>query len=424
MNKKEYIITLIVAFTIILNCNIILSKDINQSKSSKWTLMYYCGGDEAKEIIGAQKLIELFESINYNSNDDINVVALVDYGDAFKGVLMPKQGSDKYEFVIIETYDELNMGDYNTLKNFIGFCKSNYPADRYFLQIVGHANGFFAACFDDVCIDENNDETPNYLTMKEIRLALEHNSNVDIFATTGCYMGSIECAYEFKDVTDIYISSEDIYNIIMVPMNILNNFIILRENPDSTNIEIAELIIEKLNNNCPNDFILSAIRTDKISEFKISFNSFLSYISDEISVYIKKLKRAETYSTKIFFGRDIYDYFDFIYKKSKTTNINSDLEMYVNLVIDSLDNMIIDNIIGNNNNFKGLSFFFEDDDETEFYSSIDLRFTQDTEWDEYLNQYFSYSEMSLKFKFHNLFHGFKNIFISFITSLDSSRFFK
>ena len=116
--------------------------------SSEWTLMLYCGGDEDPPIIGSQKLIDLFKGVSYVSNENLNVIVLVDYGEAFLGVLKPNEKTGLYDFVVIENYDEKNMGDYASLRDFIKYCKTNYPADRYFLQIVGHAFAFYDACPD------------------------------------------------------------------------------------------------------------------------------------------------------------------------------------------------------------------------------------------------------------------------------------
>ncbi|MCD6488404.1 MAG: hypothetical protein J7K21_04185 [Desulfurococcales archaeon] len=98
---------------------------------------------------------------------------------------------------------EVNTGDPDTLKSFIEFVVGNYPAEHYMLIIWDHGGGPGGAAWDYSSDDD-------YLTLKEIREAVEEAGvHLDIIGFDACLMATIDAAYEFRNVADYLVASEE-----------------------------------------------------------------------------------------------------------------------------------------------------------------------------------------------------------------------
>ena len=67
--------------------------------------------------------------------------------------------------ILLEALGEVNMGDPQTLIDFISYGKEHYPAERYQLCLYGHANAWYGACPDDT-------SGGDIMTMDEFQQAL------------------------------------------------------------------------------------------------------------------------------------------------------------------------------------------------------------------------------------------------------------
>ncbi len=100
--------------------------------------------------------------------------------------------------------DEPNMGDAEELADFISWCKTNHPADRYALILWNHGGGVRSLNDDTafskaICWDDTNDDDALYIG--EIKDALTAEHSVDFLGMDACLMGFLEVAYEFRPDT-------------------------------------------------------------------------------------------------------------------------------------------------------------------------------------------------------------------------------
>lgn len=101
--------------------------------------------------------------------------------------------------------DELNMGDGETLKKFIKYCKANYPADKYVLIMSNHGGGTKSVKSSSskenttkaICWDESSGN--DFLYTGEISDTLTSAESVDVMVLDACLMGSVEFAYQFRN---------------------------------------------------------------------------------------------------------------------------------------------------------------------------------------------------------------------------------
>jgi hypothetical protein len=159
-----------------------------------WTFMLYLNGDNDLYTYAQKELDEIMR-FNYSN---IAVVVLFD----------GEKNNDTFLYVFTNNSikipeNESNMGDKDTLAEFILYAKKNYPAKHYILEIWGHGNGWLGVSFD------RNDA--DMLTVNEIKEAIEKaDLKLDILLFSACYMGNVEVAYGLKDVTKYLVASENV----------------------------------------------------------------------------------------------------------------------------------------------------------------------------------------------------------------------
>jgi len=110
----------------------------------------------------------------------------------------------------------LNLGEPATdeagaLEAFLRFAAKWFPAERTLLFLYGHGGAWLGACTDESNGTTMCGETRcDWLTPVEMRLALEAVGGVDaLMFSAPCVMASLEVAYELREVTDIYVASEE-----------------------------------------------------------------------------------------------------------------------------------------------------------------------------------------------------------------------
>src|SRR4030042_534989 len=108
----------------------------------------------------------------------------------------------------VEDLGELNMGDPETLSDFITWGVGNYPAEDYMLVLWDHGGGWDGA----VCWDET--DMWDALTMDEVETALSDaqaytGQMIDVLGYDACLMAMAEVVYETKEYVDYVVASEE-----------------------------------------------------------------------------------------------------------------------------------------------------------------------------------------------------------------------
>ena len=167
---------------------------------AKWTVMVYISGDNNLEDY-VVKDIEL-ELAPTGSSANVQVVALADRGPGYDTSYDDWQTTEFFHVTPNPNMkadlahadadwdahhaDELNMGDPQTLIDFVTWTKANYPADHYALYLWGHGWNWHPGY---VMQDDTNNDT---LDMEEIEATLPSIGFIDMVGFDGCNMASIE----------------------------------------------------------------------------------------------------------------------------------------------------------------------------------------------------------------------------------------
>ncbi len=160
---------------------------------AKWTVMVYISGDNDLEEY-VVKDIEL-ELAPTGSSANVQVVALADRGPGYDTSRGDWQSTKLYHVTqgmtadsasAVADWGERNMGDPQTLIDFVTWTKANYPADHYVLYFWGHGWSWHPGW---VMLDETDDDTLDY---DEMKTAIPSLGFIDVVGYDGCNMASIE----------------------------------------------------------------------------------------------------------------------------------------------------------------------------------------------------------------------------------------
>ncbi|MFX1538006.1 MAG: clostripain-related cysteine peptidase [Promethearchaeota archaeon] len=236
MKKRKSILLLLVVFLniMILNSSMFVGMAVNgllQSKSKdapkSWTIMlYFCADTKYNGISGDNNgagnwlyyamwdaMVELQNLMAPGSDSELNVLCLFDspYSSSYPT-------GNAQIFRIFPGYNIMepplgpkNLGSGTVLRDFIYFCKNNYPADHYALALTDHGGGYAGFCYDF------HGQHPywNYtfgdcLTAEEIETALQVTGGVDVLIFDTCLGGSFEIAWQLVDEVDYIVGGEAI----------------------------------------------------------------------------------------------------------------------------------------------------------------------------------------------------------------------
>ncbi|MFN8411714.1 MAG: clostripain-related cysteine peptidase [Anaerolineales bacterium] len=160
---------------------------------AKWTVMVYMSGDNNLEDYIVKDLeLELAPT---GSSANVQVVALADRAPGYDISRGDWQSTKLYHVTTgmiadsasaVADWGERNMGDKQTLIDFVTWSKTNYPADHYVLYFWGHGWNWHPGY---VMQDDTNADT---LDLDELKAAIPSLGFIDVVGYDGCNMSSIE----------------------------------------------------------------------------------------------------------------------------------------------------------------------------------------------------------------------------------------
>ncbi|MBN1187713.1 MAG: hypothetical protein JXB49_35895 [Bacteroidales bacterium] len=184
--------------------------------SVEWTWMLYLYED-GTGLDGADDINE-WEAAG-SVADKINYIILYDANnDAEDGIYYVEQDPGGYNSTIIssivstELGTDPDMNDWQTLRDFANWTRTNYPAQHYGLTVWDHGSGIFDK--EGLFPNKNPEEgAVGNMHLWEMDKALEdfvsvEGKKIDIIGYDVCLLGQIETVYQMKDLGNYIIASE------------------------------------------------------------------------------------------------------------------------------------------------------------------------------------------------------------------------
>lgn len=291
-----------------------------------WTLLLYLNGDNDL----SQAIFDTMDNIAAaGPSPRANVLALVD------GKSGARAGTVLYDLTQGQTIPlaapsvttgERNMGDGQTLFDFVTWARTSYPARHTMLAIVDHGGGWAPSSED--YIPGTQARTRNwlaggsglswdfssdydYLSSQEMRQTLSNIANqgkLDVLFYDVCLMGMIEVAYQVKDYTSYFVSSQ---NIGWAPEGPQSRYVrtIKAIQPTTEPVDLAKLLVTSYAASIPavgHPFTISAVDSATIQSVADATNQLALALSQRITnqTLANQLKTAYRQAQKIDYDAD------------------------------------------------------------------------------------------------------------------------
>lgn len=182
-----------------------------ESDSENWTIMIYMNGTDL-ESLGGEATANLSSLLSVVLPGTVNVILYTGGTLEWQNEIIDSAHNQIYlvedqQLVLLESFEKRNMGETDTLADFITYAQTNYPADKKALLFWNHGAGSIGG----VCVDEYF----NYdgLVLTEMADAFEASFDGQKFNLIGydaCLMATVEMASVLEPYAKYMVASEEI----------------------------------------------------------------------------------------------------------------------------------------------------------------------------------------------------------------------
>jgi hypothetical protein len=376
-----------------------------------WTFMVYLDADNNLERAG----IEIFnKTASVDPSPRVNIVVQMDrnpghnstlgYDDRYgnwtdcKRFNVTKGMTPASENAVMNL-TEVNMGHPDTLKDFVNWTISNYPASYYFLVLWDHGIGCMGVCFD--FFNETGPlPYPDALSLPEIGQALSGLPAVmDVVLFDACSMGMIEVAYQIEDYANVLVAPEGLG---WAPAPYDDYLSSLAGNSSMLPSVFARDVVTEYMEWCNDDAriqnaTMSAADLAQITGLTAAIDDFAIKLKANEILYHEQISLARSltegykgpYGDQSGYYIDLYHFAEQIHSSvlDDARMRDEEIRNAADQLMTTLESIIIIEEDKERPNSHGLSIFFPDekakyDEYKDLYE--ETRFAEDTLWDEFV----------------------------------------
>ncbi|MBI3948063.1 MAG: carboxypeptidase regulatory-like domain-containing protein [Armatimonadetes bacterium] len=285
----------------------------------KWTFMVYMGADGDLEEFGILNLNQM-ESVG--SDENVNIVVQADRGpgyDATNGdwtdtrrfYVTRDQDMSTVTSPVLENLGEVDMGQPETLRDFITWATTNYPADNYVMVPWNHGAGWRSRPLPAASRGIIFDDTSNtFLTMGEFNAGLNvPGVHFDLVAIDCSLMGMIEVAWEIRERADYIAFSEESPPGPGYPYHRILGA--LAADPNMTAEQLGRIIVDEHIVAYAREAVTqSLVRTSRLADFGAKVDALAAALLQVYPARKAEFDAARTGSQAYSFSyyRDVYDF--------------------------------------------------------------------------------------------------------------------
>ncbi|VXD15184.1 Peptidase C11 clostripain [Planktothrix serta PCC 8927] len=187
------------------------------TSTDQWTIMVYIAGDNN---LGAAGLVDINEMESIGLPDNVNVVVQYDgaptppngkpgysppgWEGTFRGVIQQDFNTSTVSSNL-NSLGELNMGDPQTLTDFVQWGKNNYAAQNYAVVVWDHGGGRAGVAWDETSGNVN-------LSVNELTTAISNaglGDKLQVLGLDACLMALTEQTWDLKDLTKVFVGAQN-----------------------------------------------------------------------------------------------------------------------------------------------------------------------------------------------------------------------
>jgi len=273
---------------------------------AKWTVMVYLDADNDLESAGIHNFNQM-EAVG--STQDVHVIVQMDrrtgsdpdnesWTDTRRYLITRDANSKVMHSLRLDDppLGECDMGSAETLRLFVSWAMSNFPADHYLLIIWDHGTGWQTRALDltpKYKYIAADDTSSNQMNITDIPTALA-GFNVDVLAFDACYMQQLEVAYELRNSADYMVASTS-----AEPTPGYNYSRLLSQiSRDTSPKDLSRIIVQQYAAEYAGDggITLSAVDMSKVSNVAGAASAFAGILSANADALPASLADARTHS--------------------------------------------------------------------------------------------------------------------------------
>lgn len=288
-----------------------------------WTVLFYIDGNNNLSGMANHSFSSL-KKVGTNKNVNIVAQLAIEDNDVRRG-LVQKKDSDEL-FPESENLGKVNMGDPNTLRDFIISSLKYNPAKNVALVLWDHGAGFKGSMTDD--------KNKSLIDNKELANALKEaekitGKKIDLINFNACLMQQTEVAYEIKNNANYLVGSEELEAGLRIPIpgiygttpqhKVMQDLVDgIKQKGRVTPEELAKLYVFESKNQIASSMFSptqSALDLSKIDNVKKSADELAKAMIDKIKADPKAMNiiRDNISDTQKYIAQDLYaePYVDF-----------------------------------------------------------------------------------------------------------------
>jgi len=194
-----------------------VSTQAKAADKKDWTMLVYLNGNNNLDDFGA-KNIEQMQQVG--STNQLNVVvqwASLAASDTKRLLVQKDPTATTVTSPVVQTLPVVDMGDKQSLTDFIQWGVQTYPADHYFVVVWDHGAGWHLTTkmkmhSRDISFDERSG---HHITTEELGTVIDGAAQlighkVDIYGSDACLMAMVEVAQQMYGSVGTFVGSEEV----------------------------------------------------------------------------------------------------------------------------------------------------------------------------------------------------------------------
>ena len=373
--------------------------------AEKTIFIYMCGSNlETKQGLAGKNIDEILSA---NIGNDINIVIETGGAQTWRSHDIDNSAIGRYEvkngeLKLLDTLPQANMGEAQTLTDFLTWGQKEYKSDRNMLVLWDHGGGSAKG----VCFDENY--SFDSLSLTELKSALDAaklNGKFDFITFDACLMATIEVVSVMKDYADYMIASEEIIPGGGMDYKAVCESFASDGESEAIGKKICDAFMEKCKNTGKDIYsTLSLINLANADSLVEHFDECAAYMNrmSETENYFSRIiaaaKRCEKFGIENTFdgSANMVDLGDFFGEAWDNHIIDGEDDIYLAL-LDAMDKAVPYTVNSGERSNRGVSFYYPityDKAEVEDYVALSVS----AQYSEFLkNHYCDVPEVPIEF---------------------------
>lgn len=190
-------------------------EETEEAGDGSWAVYWYlCGSD--LESNGGFATIDLSEMMEVQLPENVNVVIQTGGAAVWQNEYMDPSKLQRWVYnseglQLLEEQETANMGEAQTLYEFLAFADENYPADKVAVTFWNHGGGSVSgAAFDEIHGLDSLDLAEMYQAFDAVWPANTDAPALELVGFDTCLMATVDVAAVFQNFANYLVASEEV----------------------------------------------------------------------------------------------------------------------------------------------------------------------------------------------------------------------